>query len=103
MKWVANRYPGAQWHVEAMASGPRAAGGRWHGTIDLLLRLATGSVVVITIATPLSQSRIGFVRGSGRTTPHLSAEVANEFCVLTFIALDDHPIASSRKLLDVER
>jgi len=47
LKWVADRYPGAQWHTEVVASGPRAAGGRWHGAIDLLLRLANGRVVVI--------------------------------------------------------
>jgi ATP-dependent helicase/nuclease subunit A len=47
LKWVANRYPGAQWHAEVVASGPRAAGGRWHGAIDLLLRFADGSVVII--------------------------------------------------------
>ena len=47
LKWVADRYPGAQWHAEVVASGPRGAGGRWHGAIDLLLRLANGSVVII--------------------------------------------------------
>jgi len=46
-KWVANRYPGAQWQAEVLAAGPRAAGSRWHGAIDLLLRLPTGRVVVI--------------------------------------------------------
>ena len=47
LKWVADRYPGAQWHAEVVTSGPRASGGRWHGAIDLLLRLADGSVVII--------------------------------------------------------
>lgn len=47
LKWVADRYPGAQWHAEVVASGPRSAGGRWHGAIDLLLQLADGRVVVI--------------------------------------------------------
>ena len=47
LKWVEYRYPGAQWHTEVVASGPRAAGGRWHGAIDLLLRLADGSVAII--------------------------------------------------------
>ncbi len=46
-KWVAARYPGAQWHTEVVATGPRAGGGCWHGEIDLLLRLADGSVVII--------------------------------------------------------
>ncbi len=47
LKWVADRYPGAEWYSEVVASGPRAAGGHWHGAIDLLLRLANGSVVII--------------------------------------------------------
>jgi len=47
LKWVANRYPAAQWHPEVVASGPRAIGGRWRGTIDLLLQLPAGGVVVI--------------------------------------------------------
>jgi lysophospholipase L1-like esterase len=54
---------------------------------------------VITVATPRSQSLIGFVRGSGKSTPHLNADVTNEFCVLTLTALDEQPIASARKLL----
>jgi len=45
--WVAARYPGAQWFTEVAASGPRSAGGHWYGAIDLLLRLANGSVVII--------------------------------------------------------
>lgn len=54
---------------------------------------------VITLATPRSQSLIGFVRGSGETTPHLAADVTNDFCVLTLTALDEHTIAQSQKLL----
>ena len=45
--WVKKHYPGAQWHVETAASGSRAAGGTWSGTIDLLLQLPSGGVVVI--------------------------------------------------------
>jgi ATP-dependent helicase/nuclease subunit A len=47
LQWVEDRYPGAQWHVETAASGPRAAGGDWNGTIDLLLQLPSGGVVII--------------------------------------------------------
>lgn len=47
LMWVAERYPGAQWFTEVAASAPRVAGGRWYGAIDLLLRLANGSVVII--------------------------------------------------------
>jgi len=46
-QWVEKNYPGAQWHVETAASGPRAAGGDWNGTIDLVLQLPSGGVVVI--------------------------------------------------------
>jgi ATP-dependent helicase/nuclease subunit A len=46
-QWVEKHYPGAQWHVETAASGPRAAGSNWSGTIDLLLQLPAGGVVVI--------------------------------------------------------
>ncbi|HUG68716.1 MAG TPA: 3'-5' exonuclease [Pirellulaceae bacterium] len=47
VQWVERRYPGAEWHVEMAASGPRVAGGDWSGTIDLLLQLPSGEVVVI--------------------------------------------------------
>jgi hypothetical protein len=39
------------------------------------------------------------VGGSGESTPHLSADITNEFCVLTLTALDDQPIAQSIRLL----
>jgi hypothetical protein len=54
---------------------------------------------VITVATPRSQSLIGFVRGSGETTPHLASEPDHDFSVITLTALDDQPIATSRRLL----
>jgi hypothetical protein len=54
---------------------------------------------VIAVATPRSQSLIGFVKGSGESVSHLAADVANEFCVLTLAALDDRPIARSGRLL----
>ena len=47
MKWVEEQYPQAQWFVETPVSGPRSAGGNWNGTIDLMLRLPSGQVVVI--------------------------------------------------------
>ena len=46
-QWVEKNYPKAQWIVETAASGPRTAGGDWNGTIDLLLQLPDGAVVVI--------------------------------------------------------
>jgi hypothetical protein len=44
-EWVNTRYPGARWSTEMTAAGPRRAGGRWHGTVDLVL--ASGSVVIV--------------------------------------------------------
>ncbi len=46
-QWVDAQYPNALWHVEIPASGGRSAGGDWSGTIDLVLQLPTGEVVVI--------------------------------------------------------
>ena len=45
--WVDANYPQATWHTETPVSGPRSQGGQWTGTIDLLLKLPTGEVVVI--------------------------------------------------------
>ena len=47
VKWVEDQYPHAQWFVETPVSGTRSAGGNWNGTIDLMLRLPSGQVVVI--------------------------------------------------------
>ena len=45
--WVGQHFPRAQWHVEIPARGPRAASGNWNGTIDLVLQLPNGNVVII--------------------------------------------------------
>lgn len=45
--WVQANYPDATWHTEMPVSGPRSQGGQWTGTIDLLLELPSGGVVVI--------------------------------------------------------
>jgi hypothetical protein len=68
-------------------------------TGELRWRHADQKRGVITVNTPRSQSLIGFVRGSGETTPHLSADITNDFSVITLTALDDQPIAQSKKLL----
>jgi hypothetical protein len=54
---------------------------------------------VITVATSRSQSLIGFVRGSGDSTPHLAVDLTNEFAVITLSSLDDQPIAQAKRLL----
>ncbi|WP_417746718.1 UvrD-helicase domain-containing protein [Rosistilla oblonga] len=45
--WVSQTYPGATWRVEIPASTARQAGGDWNGTLDLLLELPDGRVVVV--------------------------------------------------------
>jgi len=45
--WVDANYPRATWHTETSVSSPRPQRGQWAGTVDLLLELQTGEVVVI--------------------------------------------------------
>ncbi len=47
VKWVNDTYPGAKWHVEVPVSAPRLDGGQWVGTIDLILELPDGKLVLI--------------------------------------------------------
>ena len=47
VKWVADKYPGAVWQTEMHLTAPREGGGQWIGTVDLLLQLPDGRVVVI--------------------------------------------------------
>jgi len=47
ISWVEERFPGAAWHTEAVVTAPRARGGQWLGTIDLLLELVGGELAVI--------------------------------------------------------
>ena len=68
-------------------------------TGELCWRHADQKRGVITVATPRSQSLIGFVRGSGESVPHLATDVTNDFSVLTLTALDDQTIAQSKSLL----
>ena len=54
---------------------------------------------VVTVDAAGAQALIGHVKGSGRATGVLSADVANEFCSLLLVPLDRQPVASSRRLL----
>jgi ATP-dependent exoDNAse (exonuclease V) beta subunit len=45
--WVAKTYPGALWHTEVPVTAPRNGGGQWSGSVDLLLRLPNGEVVIV--------------------------------------------------------
>lgn len=68
-------------------------------TGELRWRQAGPKRGVISVSAPRSQSLIGFARGSGESTPHLAADVTNDFCVMTLSAMDEQPIAQSSKLL----
>ena len=50
---------------------------------------------VITVNSPRTQSLIGFVRGSGESTPHLAADVTNDFCVLKYLGHEMLPAGAS--------
>jgi hypothetical protein len=45
--WVQEACPGARWHTEVAMTAPRAAGGQWLGTGDLVLDLAEGDCVIV--------------------------------------------------------
>jgi len=45
--WVEIQYPGARWHTEIPITVPSQDGGQWNGTIDLLLALPDGGLVII--------------------------------------------------------
>jgi ATP-dependent exoDNAse (exonuclease V) beta subunit len=46
-QWVKSKYPDARWLTELPVTAPRSAGGQWNGTLDLLLELTDGTVVII--------------------------------------------------------
>lgn len=45
--WVDANYPGATWHTEMPVSGPRLKGGQWYGTIDLVIEVPNGELIVV--------------------------------------------------------
>jgi ATP-dependent exoDNAse (exonuclease V) beta subunit len=45
--WVNATFPGAEWATEVPVTVPHAEYGQWSGTIDLLLSLPTGDVVLV--------------------------------------------------------
>jgi hypothetical protein len=54
---------------------------------------------LVTVDSPRSQALIGFVKGNGKATRHLLADVKNEFCAITLSSLDAHPLARSNRML----
>jgi len=45
--WVEQKYGQVQWLTELAITSPRALGGQWNGTIDLLLKLPDDEVVIV--------------------------------------------------------
>ena len=45
--WVNATYPGATWYAEVPVSAPIETGGQWDGAIDLILKVPSGSLVII--------------------------------------------------------
>ncbi|MDB4396477.1 UvrD-helicase domain-containing protein [bacterium] len=45
--WVESKFPEAQWLTEIPVTAARAAGGKWNGTLDLVLKLSNGTFVII--------------------------------------------------------
>jgi ATP-dependent exoDNAse (exonuclease V) beta subunit len=45
--WVRRVYPDARWQTEVDVSSVRSQGGQWTGTIDLLLELPDGTLVIV--------------------------------------------------------
>jgi ATP-dependent exoDNAse (exonuclease V) beta subunit len=72
VQWVQKHYPNAKWHVEMAVCGPRSEGGDWNGTVDLLLQLPSGEVVVIDHkSAPLRRKHC--VAKAQQFTPQLAA------------------------------
>lgn len=45
--WVESKFPEAQWLTEIPVTAARVAGGKWNGTLDLVLELPDGTRIVI--------------------------------------------------------
>jgi superfamily I DNA/RNA helicase len=56
-EWIAARWPGARLLAEVPVSAPRAAGGHWRGTADLVVELPGGGAIVVDHKTGLAESR----------------------------------------------
>ena len=45
--WVDEKFPEARWLTEIPVTANRATGGKWNGTLDLVLEISDGSLVII--------------------------------------------------------
>ncbi len=46
-QWITSTFPNAKWRVEVPVTAGRSEGGAWNGTLDLILELPDGKLVVI--------------------------------------------------------
>ena len=81
-EWVESKYPGAQWLTELPVTAPRSAGGQWNGTLDLLLALTSGNVVIID---------------------HKSAPIRREHCVAKASTFSGQLVAYKEMINSTER
>jgi ATP-dependent helicase/nuclease subunit A len=81
-EWVESNYPGAQWLTELPVTALRSAGGQWNGTLDLLLELPDGKVVIID---------------------HKSAPIRREHCATKAITFSGQLVAYKEMINSTER
>jgi hypothetical protein len=79
---------------EAKESGPFLS-----DTGELAWYMSPKRTGLITVDSPRSQGLIGFVKAQGKSVSNLAADVSNNFCTLLLSSMDEHPIATSSKLL----
>jgi hypothetical protein len=69
-------------------------------TGELAWHLDSGKHGLVTIESPRTQALVGFVKENATlTTKHLSAEIKNEFAVITLSSLSNEPIQRADRLL----
>jgi hypothetical protein len=95
-------------HATRINSLDDAAADKWESMAADPLRCDTGELLwqgaaakqgLVTVETDRSQALVGFCKQQRATTRNLASRVENSFCALTLSALDERPIARSKRLL----
>ena len=68
-------------------------------TGELVWQGASAKQGLVTVQTDRTQAAIGFCKGNRAETRNLGTDVENPFCAITLSALDDQPVARSKRLL----